>query len=1018
MKSSRQKIAAASLGFVLACCPFTFAIDSFLDVNQYAHTAWKIREGFSKGEIGAITQTADGYIWLGTEFGLIRFDGVRTVEWKPPQDQHLPSNTIYSLLAARDGTLWIGTTKGLASWKNGKLTEYAELAGQAIFAVIEDREGTIWVGGIGLPSAGRLCAIQGGKVRCFGKDGSLGSGVRKLYEDSRGNLWAATDTGVWRWKPSNAQYYPVTEPSSFSGLAEDSGGAILISTDKGVSRLVDGRIEVYPLPGTVQQFKSRSLLRDRDGSLWIGILDRGLLHVHGGRTDLFASSDGLSGDRVNDLFQDREGNIWVATINGLDRFRGFAVRTFTVKQGLSNASVQSVMADKEGNIWLGTAGGLDRWTNGNIATYDKRQGKLDGLPPESLFQDSGGRIWVSTRRSFGYLVNYRFVPLSAVPGGFVAITQDSTGNLWVAHPDHGLFRLQEERVVQNIPWAGLSHKDFATALAADLNRGLWLGFFNGGLAYLADGGVRASYTAGDGLGEGRVNYLRIGSDGTLWAATEGGLSRLNNGRIATLTSKNGLPCDAVNWVIEDDDHSFWLYMSCGLVRIARLEMDGWAAAADQDKNTKHTVKATVFDSSDGVRTIATVGLGAQVAKSADGKLWFLPWDGVSVIDPQHLPFNRIPPPVHIEKITADGKTYGVASDLRPNVRELEIDYTALSLVIPEKVRFRYKLEGFERDWQDAGNRRQAFYTNLPPRNYRFRVIACNNSGVWNDQGATLDFVIPPAWYQTNWFRAACIFAFLAMIWGAYEFRVRQLAYHFNMRLEERVSERTRIAREIHDTLLQSFHGLLMNFQTASRLLPAGATEAKQKLDSAIEQAEEAILEGREAVQGLRASTIQTNDLAQAISALGEELATDSNNQPTASFNVAVEGASRDLHPILRDEIYRIAVEALRNAFRHAQARTIEVEIRYGDQEFRLRVRDDGRGFDPAVSPSHGREGHYGLPGMKERAKIAGGKLTVWSEVDAGTEVELQIPAGTAYAKAPRRSWLSEKLVRKAVGRKS
>ena len=310
------------------------------------------------------------------------------------------------------------------------------------------------------------------------------------------------------------------------------------------------------------------------------------------------------------------------------------------------------------------------------------------------------------------------------------------------------------------------------------------------------------------------------------------------------------------------------------------------------------------------------------------------------------------------------------------------------------------------------------YTNLPPRKYRFHVLACNNSGVWNEEGATLDFVIPPTWYQTNWFRAACVLAFLAMLWGAYQFRVRQLAYQFNMRLEERVHERTRIARDLHDTLLQSFHGLLMNFQTASRLLPGHPMEAKEKLDGAIEHAEEAILEGRDAVQGLRTSTVETNDLAQAISALGEELATDSTNAPPAGFRVVVDGASRDLHPILRDEIYRIAVEALRNALRHAQARTIEVEIRYGDQEFRLRVRDDGRGFDPAVSPSHGREGHYGLPGMKERAKIAGGKLRVWSEVGAGTEVELQIPASTAYAKAPRRSWLSEKLVRKAVGRKS
>jgi len=252
-----------------------------------------------------------------------------------------------------------------------------------------------------------------------------------------------------------------------------------------------------------------------------------------------------------------------------------------------------------------------------------------------------------------------------------------------------------------------------------------------------------------------------------------------------------------------------------------------------------------------------------------------------------------------------------------------------------------------------------------------------------------------------------------MVWAAHKLRVRQLAHQFNLTLDARVNERTRIARELHDTLLQSFHGLLMRFQTASRLLPARPTDAKEQLDSAIEQAEEAILEGRDAVQGLRASALEKNDLAKAISTLGDELATDSNNHPSARFHVSVEGESRELHPILRDEVYRIAAEALRNAFRHAQARQIEVEISYDDREFRLRVRDDGRGFDPASSANQGREGHYGLPGMRERAKIVGGKLALWSEVGAGTEVDLQIPAGTAYAIAPRRSWLSEKARRES-----
>ena len=322
------------------------------------------------------------------------------------------------------------------------------------------------------------------------------------------------------------------------------------------------------------------------------------------------------------------------------------------------------------------------------------------------------------------------------------------------------------------------------------------------------------------------------------------------------------------------------------------------------------------------------------------------------------------------------------------IRDLQIDYTALSLVAPEKVRFRYKLEGWDRDWQDAGTRRQAFYTNLSPRKYHFQVMACNNSGVWNEAGETLDFSIAPTYYQTRWFQLSCVAAFMVLLSVLYRVRLRQVARQFNLRLEERVSERTRIARDLHDTLLQSFHGLLLRFQTASELFPTRPAEAKQTLDSAIEQAAQAITEGRDAVQGLRSSTVVTNDLALAINTLGEELAGGETNPNAAEFHVGVEGTTRDLHPILRDEVYRIAGEALRNAFLHAEARRIEVEIRYDERQFRLRLRDDGKGIDSKLLNDDERPGHYGMRGMRERAKLLGGKLTVWSEVETGTEVEL------------------------------
>ena len=594
------------------------------------------------------------------------------------------------------------------------------------------------------------------------------------------------------------------------------------------------------------------------------------MHIHQGRTDVFSELDGLSGDDIYDLFEDREGDIWVATVNGLDRFRELPVVTYSRNQGLSDIPWGAVLAARDGSVWFGTLDGLNRLNQGQVTVYRQHRARADvreivgsGLPDEgvgSLFQDSRGRIWVSTLTGIGNLENDRFIP-TAAPGGLVdSLTEDTSGNLWIANRDLGLFRLSPRNEFLQIPWAAFGRKDPAFVLAPDpLHGGLWLGFSQGGIAWFRDGHVQLSYSVGDGLGEGRVYQLRFDGEGALWIATEGGLSRLKNGRIATLTSNSGLPCDAVQWTMEDDAQSVWLMMPCGLVRVARSELDAWASAADKAARTIH---ATVFDSSDGLRSLAVVGdYTPRVGKSADGKLWFSVPDGISVVDPHHLPFNKLPPPVHIEKVTADRKAYEPTSPaggplrLPALIRDLQIDYTALSLVAPEKVRFRYKLEGRDADWQDADTRRQAFYSDLPPRSYRFRVAACNNSGVWNEAGTFLDFSIAPTYYQTTWFRLSCVATFLALLWALYQSRVHQLARQFNVGLEARVNERTRIARELHDTLLQNLHGLLFRFQAARNMLPRRTEEAMEALDGAIMRTEQAIAESRDTIKDLRSERV-------------------------------------------------------------------------------------------------------------------------------------------------------------------
>jgi len=393
--------------------------------------------------------------------------------------------------------------KGLASWKGGKLTEYQELAGQYVDALIEDREGTVWASGS--TPTGRLCAIRQSRVQCYGDDGSLGPAVESLYEDSGGNVWVGASTGLWRWKPGPPKRYPASGPvSSQRALIEDDKGALLISARSGMRQLVDGRVEAYRVRGA-GRLTIRTLLRDRDGGLWMGSLGGGLVHVHAGRTDVFTESDGLSGDTVSNFFEDREANIWVATSGGLDRFREVAVTTFTAKQSLSADNVGAVLADEDGSVWIGTGNGLNRWTNGRIivprTASGRRDGKFDGLNPHALFQDDRGRIWVSTFGGIGYLESGHFVSVSGVPGGVVrSIVEDTAGDLWIASQDAGLLRVSPANEVQQFPWAKLGHKDFALTLAADaVHGGLWLGFYQGGIAYLADGQVRASYAAADGL---------------------------------------------------------------------------------------------------------------------------------------------------------------------------------------------------------------------------------------------------------------------------------------------------------------------------------------------------------------------------------------------------------------------------------------------------------------------------------------------------------------------------------------
>jgi signal transduction histidine kinase len=589
----------------------------------------------------------------------------------------------------------------------------------------------------------------------------------------------------------------------------------------------------------------------------------------------------------------------------------------------------------------------------------------------------------------------KFAPLRSVTSRRTEhIAEAPAGSFWIVDVQEGLIHLLGDEVVERFPWPVLGHSDNATFLTGDPKRGgVWLGFNQGGLLFFKDGRVRESYTSSQGLGAGMVMGVFPRPDGSVWAATDGGFSRIKDGDVATLNTRNGLPCDSVRAAIEDAGHSVWLEMPCGLARITPNEFEAWAAHPDRKVNS------TVFDRSDGVIQQTRGGYSPKAARLNNGQLWFATGGGVMMVDPAHLPFNKLPPPVHIERIVADDKPYDLKPGMRlpANVHTFRIEYTALSLVAPEKIHFKYKLEGQNQNWHEVINERQATYTNLGPRNYRFRVIASNNSGIWNETGDTLEFSIAPAWNQTTWFYASCVAAFLAMLWGLYRLRLYQIAREFNAQLDGRVDERLRVARELHDTMLQSFQAALIQMQAARNIFARRPEKTEESLDKAINTAAGAIAEGRSAIQDLRLHPAGGGDLAELLTTAGQELArTGEAPENPPVFGMVVEGERRDLTPLIQDEVYRIARELLRNAFRHSQAERIEVEIRYESRQLRLHVRDDGKGIDPEILKAGGRAGHYGFPGMRERASRFGGKLEFWSEAGAGTEAVLTVPGAVAY----------------------
>lgn len=997
------------------------ALDPAVRITQYRHTAWRVQEGAFESAPNAITQTADGYILIGTNSGLVRFDGVRFQAWTPHTS--LRDTAVFSLLTASDGTLWIGTGMGLLSWKNDRLEEH--VSGR-IAKILEDRKHRIWVTRSLAEPSGGLCQVVGDRPGCIRGDDRLPLlSAGGISEDTDGNLWVGGSNQLMRWRDGSFDVYlKELEGQTFSSVtsivaaADGSVWAAIPRNGFGVFTIVNDLPKRAAFQG-INGATITSLFVDRDRSFWMATLNNGIYRVHGEQVEHFRTEHGLSNNTVRSFFEDREGNLWLASSNGLDCFRESPVVTFSTDEGLPEGGIGAMLAADDGTVWIGRSNVLYALRDGRMTPIRAPGGRS----VNALWQDHARRLWVGLEDRLTVYEGAQFRTIDRPDGSPlgtpIAITEDREHDVWVSigvtsSSDRKLFRIRNLRVAEEF---GTDRVPLVRRLAADPTGGIWLGFEDGNLGHYQSGKLEIyplplgtitpeaqaldSRTTSPN-DETRFPGLMIDADGSAWVSTWNGLVRWKNREMKTLTSKNGLPCDAIVSTLRDHDATLWLYTKCGFVAIADSQLEQWWQEPDR------MVRVRVLDVLDGAAVPQRPKRLQPVAsQSPDGRLWFVNGSVLQVIDPRRLRHNPLAPPVYVEAVRAERKDYAVDGLVRlpARSRDIEIGYTALSFVAPQKVRFRYRLEGRDQEWHDAGTRRQAFYNDLPPGQYRFRVTASNNDGVWNNSGAVLDLAVLPAYYQTTTFRVVSVATTLALLWALYRFRLRQVAREFDARLQERVNERTRIARELHDTLLQSLHGLMFRFQAARNMLPGRTDEAIHTLDGAILRTEQAIAESREAIQDLRSESAGQRDLGRALASFVKELAGPETNQDSPVFRVTVEGEPQVLLPMLHDEVCRIARELIRNAFRHARAHQIEAEIRYDHSAFCLRIRDDGTGLDPQTMHDAERAGHWGLRGIRERAQHIGAQLDVWSEAAAGTEIQLQVPATIAYERSRAKSSL-------------
>lgn len=994
MISSLKRRRWALIALALMCLfSHAYALDPNRSLFQYAREHWNTESKFPGGAVNAIGQTRDGYLWIGTDKGLFHFDGFNFVNVSFSSIADASKVSVLGVLTDEAGNLWIRVQgSDVLRRKNGKFETVAYGAGplsSQVTAVSKDRNGAVLVSD-----------VVEGTFRFAGEK------AQKL---------AAPNV--------------VPGSSPVISIAETSEGTIWLGTlGAGLFVLADGRAAA--VNAGLPERKINCLLPIGNEDLWVGT-DNGLYHWNGKdfRREVLSSS--LGNAQVLGLLRDRDANVWVGTARGLLRINALGTSFAEEKQLRGVGAINALFEDREGNIWVGGARGLGRIRDTVFATYSSAADpRFERVGP--IYVDAQRRTWFAAGQGGLYTLKDGHVQSVAktVPANDVVYSIGGRGDeIWIGRQRGGLTHLQFRNGIitsQTYTEADGLAQNSVYALLKSRDGAVWAGTLSGGVSRFQDGRF-TTYTVGSGLAANRVSSILEMDDGTIWFATSNGLSSLSNGQWKTYQTPDGLPSANVNCLFEDSSGTLWIGTSAGLAFFVsgnfRLlsspdilrepifaiaeDKNGWfwittpnhVLQVPRDKLTTNNLgpgDIREYGPADGLPSSEGVNRSRSVLSDPSGRIWISLKGGLAVADPSHLATSWPPAIPHVEAVTADGTAISPVDSMRVpgTTKRITFAYTGLSLAIPERIRFRYFLDGFDRQWSEPSASREAVYTNLGPGTYRFHLLASNSHGEWNGSESVVGFEVEPAFWQTWWFRSALVMLTASMVWVLYRLHLRRLTQELNMRFEERLAERTRIAQELHDTLLQGFLSASMQLHVADDQLPADSP-AKPLMNRVLGLMSRVIDEGRNAVRGLRSAHDDSLDLGHAFSCVGQELGI----QEELEFRVIVEGPSRTLHPVIRDEVYRIGRESLVNAFRHSGASKIEVEVDYSAGGLRILVRDNGCGIDSQVVHA-GRDGHWGLPGMRERAEKIGAKLKVWSRAAAGTEIELTVPGHVAFQSHP------------------